>query len=147
MPGVNSWTAEQDDLLAYFVGQGASASQIGVELGRSRNSVISRAHRKGIKLCEPTPKRDGTRKRVRRPGRDPERSPQLAAVVREKPPSELPKPVAGHPGGVLFLETVSEQCRWPLNQIKPIQEHRCCGERTWHKDASWCVKHAKEAAA
>lgn len=42
------WTAEEDATLVRMLEKGASATQVGIELGRSRNAVCGRIHRKNL---------------------------------------------------------------------------------------------------
>lgn len=44
----SGWTAEEDAILVRRIGEGASATQIGLELNRSRNAVCGRIHRKKL---------------------------------------------------------------------------------------------------
>lgn len=43
-----AWTAEEDQALARLIREGASASHIGKQMGRSRSAVCGRAHRKNL---------------------------------------------------------------------------------------------------
>jgi GcrA cell cycle regulator len=47
-PQRDRWTAEEDATLVRLVAKGRSASEIGMELGRSRNAVCGRIHRKKL---------------------------------------------------------------------------------------------------
>jgi hypothetical protein len=47
-PHPNRWTAADDATLVRRIGEGASASQIALELGRSRSAVCGRGFRKGL---------------------------------------------------------------------------------------------------
>jgi GcrA cell cycle regulator len=48
VPQRDRWTAEEDATLVRRIGEGASATQIGIELNRSRNAVCGRVHRKKL---------------------------------------------------------------------------------------------------
>jgi hypothetical protein len=48
VPQRDRWTAEEDGTLVRRIGEGASATQIGIELNRSRNAVCGRVHRKKL---------------------------------------------------------------------------------------------------
>ena len=57
-PYEKDWTEEHDALLKREYGKGRlSAGDIGGRMGRSRNSVIGRAHRLGLKAKFLSPKR------------------------------------------------------------------------------------------
>jgi GcrA cell cycle regulator len=46
----NRWTPEEDAMLAALIGQGKTAAFMAEELGRTRNSVIGRAHRNNLQF-------------------------------------------------------------------------------------------------
>lgn len=50
---MTAWTEEEDRILADMAREGASGSEVGLRLGRSRNAIMGRAHRLGIRFHGP----------------------------------------------------------------------------------------------
>ena len=57
IPEGTAWTAAEDEVLTRRIGEGATATQIGIELRRSRNAVCGRIHRKKLKTTHNEKKR------------------------------------------------------------------------------------------
>src|SRR5687767_10227306 len=79
---MTGWTHERQSDLELMAAQRLSATQIGERLGVSRNSVISRARRTGIKLSGVG---DVERKKasMRRAWQDPKRRAKVSAAAKE----------------------------------------------------------------
>ena len=89
-----SWTEERIATLTKMWEGGATASQIADELGGvSRNAVIGKAHRLGLK-SRPSPVKANETKAVRKKEAAPAPKPAAAAPVRAKAPPPTPKPEA-----------------------------------------------------
>jgi GcrA cell cycle regulator len=95
-----SWTDERIDRLRTMWENGLTASQIAEELGGvSRNAVIGKAHRLGLK-ARPSPVKanDGESKAAPKPKAKPVEKPAVAAAPRMAAPvSERPAPAAAAP--------------------------------------------------
>jgi len=77
------WTPEEIELVKKMAAEGKSASQIGLEVGRSRNSVIGAAHRNKLQLLakrEPQPKKE----RAPRPTRGKHQRRRLSSRTKPK---------------------------------------------------------------
>lgn len=61
MARLPTWSKEDFDTLKRLAADGCSGSEIASVLGRSRNSVLGRAHRNGIKLRGDRARRRGPR--------------------------------------------------------------------------------------
>lgn len=59
MPLRIAWTAHQDDQLKTLRAAGARWEDVTTQLGLSRTTVISRAHRLGLRLVTPPPEEEG----------------------------------------------------------------------------------------
>lgn len=141
-----NWTDEDDDWLRQLAAKGWSAGQMAVELNRSRNAIIGRLHRKKIALANKPKTASGPAKPRKRRGRDPARSPQLHAIVREKLTTDVPKPVATPAGrGVRFMDIGPQQCRWPVVDGHAMDTFRFCGAPAAHEDCPWCEHHLQDA--
>ncbi|MFC3231113.1 GcrA family cell cycle regulator [Marinibaculum pumilum] len=93
-----AWTPDTVEQLKVLWSQGLSITQIGKQLGMTRNAVVGKAHRIGLeKRTSPI---------VRRP--------RPAAPI----PAPLPQPV---------LHTGAQRCQWPIGDPK-TSEFRFCGK-------------------
>jgi GcrA cell cycle regulator len=98
------WTAEEDATLVRRVGEGASATQIGIELCRSRNAVCGRIHRKKLQPRHNDNKRAARAAKVRRSRTS--FSPKDDQVIREmaaagKSSSEIGQAMGRHKASVV----------------------------------------------
>ncbi|MCX5513438.1 hypothetical protein C3941_23685 [Kaistia algarum] len=140
-----TWTAAQTERLRSLWLEGLSGSQIGAQLGMSRNAVIGRAHR--LKLAARAPSNDKAearlndvwgrvapqtarpkiaRPKVARPKAErPNRiAPDLPAEPMPVVPSNLLTVLDPIPEtAVLHHESRSNQCLWPLwPSAKPVRD-------------------------
>lgn len=145
------WTKEQDDKLRVLWDAGLSTTEIGRRLGKSKNSVISRARRSGCTKRENPIKRGvgEPKRKLRAVQKSVKALPSLAtiqapppvrAVVRrvvEKPasPARKPTPAASKPKR-------TTPCAWPMNDRWPW---RFCDVPTC--DGPYCEEHAQRAYA
>ena len=94
-----SWTDERIDQLKALWDKGLTASQIAEELGGvSRNAVIGKAHRLGLK-SRPSPVKanDADKKAAPKkaaPAASPAKAPAAAAPARPRPAAPVAEPVA-----------------------------------------------------
>lgn len=94
-----AWTPEKVEELKALWAQGLSITQIGKQLGMTRNAVVGKAHRIGLeKRTSPI---------VRRP--------RPAAPA----PAPMPQPIMSSGG--------SHRCQWPIGDPKTA-EFRFCGK-------------------
>jgi GcrA cell cycle regulator len=123
------WTTARIDLLRKLKGDGLSSSEIGVELGITRNAVIGKAARLGIG--------GGQAKGAQREAKHyaPKAGPvfqinfghlraQKAARQRGERPAPPPPPVlTTRPCSI--LELTSATCRWPMGEPDEPGFHFC----------------------
>jgi len=158
--GVIAWTEADDAALREMWEAGRVASEIGLAMGRSRNSVIGRAHRMLLPArpspigqrppgAAPKPKKRGRPKRA-----DLQRAARIAARRAAAPVNPIPAAppaFAGDPAPVRstgFLDVSSLDlprpvtpaggssagcCRWPLWGHKERPTHRYCGDPVSHR--------------
>lgn len=102
-----SWTDERIELLRKLWEKGLSASQIAEELagGVTRNAVIGKAHRLGLK-SRPSPVKT-------------EAAPKKAAAAPKKP-----KPVV-QSQKVSLLDLTERVCKWPIGHPGDEDFHFC----------------------
>ena len=117
------WTSEDDANLKKFAEAGYTSTQAGDAMGRTRNSILGRAHRLGIsfkfvKEKQPIP--------IVVEGKRPE--PVVVKVVKK---------LRKHPPRGRLYESLlrlrNDQCRWPL-------ETTFC-DAAKLSDASYCAEH------
>ncbi|HEY4547772.1 MAG TPA: GcrA family cell cycle regulator [Pedomonas sp.] len=102
-----SWTDERIELLKQLWEKGSSASQIAEELGEgvTRNAVIGKAHRLGLK-ARPSPVKAG--------------APKKAAAAAPKKPKVVTKPKR-----VTLLDLSDKICKWPHGHPGDEDFHFC----------------------
>jgi GcrA cell cycle regulator len=133
LTNTEAWTADEVAHLIKRVHDDATASQIGAELGRSRNSIVGKCLRLGIRL-----------------GISRGKSPILAR--RQAPPvMEFRKPKRENAvnqqiacRGVPLVEVGFGQCKYPINDL-PVAGHGeflFCGNPT-DPDHSYCTHHRR----
>jgi len=135
------WTWALTERVKAMWADGKSAGVIAREIGTSRNAVIGKLHRLGLKR----PQVKGGTEAQRRAAKDnlrrgkPSRLvakavPQLVKAPKAyKPPRIVPdeRPLALDPGPgiVRFLDRSSKQCAWPKwSGDEPLAEKMCCGQ-------------------
>ena len=122
-----SWTDDRIELLRRLWDQGRSASQIADELGMgvSRNAVIGKAHRLGLRArpspVKPEPARPAT--------------PAPAPVKKAKP---APKPTR-----VSLLDLNERICKWPIGHPGDEDFHFC--GRPVNPGTPYCPEHCAQA--
>lgn len=157
------WSEKDDAILKKLVDAGYSSSQIALQFSVTRNSVIGRCHRLGLKLgvnrgaSERAAKAVETRKlnqgalkitlaALRAPTPPPvaiKPVPVKAEVIGLFPPvTETPVERSG--SGVLFLDRTSFQCAWIDGDPRRVSalELTCCGQKVV-TGRSYCARHLK----
>ena len=127
------WTDEAVETVERLAAEGKSAGQIAVVLGVTRNTIMGKANRCGIKLHGPRWPGFGVSR-----GPKPERAPRARREI-------APKPFAGAlavaPRAIVCVETPltdrlgaadahaalrSRDCRWPIGETDADDFHFCC---------------------
>lgn len=118
-----SWSKERIELLQRLWEKGLSASQIASELGEgvTRNAVIGKAHRLGLK-SRPSP---------------------LKAVPPQKQPAKQAKSGKSEDNKVTLLMLTDRICKWPIGHPGDPNFH-FCGRRS-QAGQPYCAKHAAMA--
>jgi len=127
-----AWTDEIVTEIRHLAAQGLSASNIGNELGITRNAVIGKMRRLKIPLL-------GDSQGGRRAG---DQRPRRKRATLKVPVSEAePKPL---PTNVTLMELVPEGCRWPMGD-PGTPEFAYCGNRRAQINLPYCEGHCRMA--
>jgi GcrA cell cycle regulator len=118
-----AWTDERIQLLQSLWEKGLSASQIATELGEgiTRNAVIGKAHRLGLK-SRPSP---------------------LKAVPPQKPAAKPVKEKKESEEKITILTLTERICKWPIGHPGEPDFH-FCGKKS-QPGQPYCAKHASMA--
>jgi GcrA cell cycle regulator len=127
-----SWTDERIDLLKQLWEQGLTASQIAEKLagGLSRNAVIGKAHRLGLK-ARPSPVKAGEIAPPEQQGEvKPDSRPAALAAAAEpaRPKPAIPRaPQAAQAGSgkTTLLDLSDKICKWPIGHPGDADFHFC----------------------
>lgn len=149
-----AWTDEADAELRRLQADGLTASQIAQAMHKSKGAISGRLWRLGIyPMAKP----------VRTPPKpEPAHNPHPAPPTSNHPwkrqaAAEVTTPctddtrmydLAPEAGGVLWLCMEADGCLWPMNEVKPIHEHRRCGApavKSGLPGWPYCATHSRTA--
>lgn len=117
------WTDERIDELKVLWAEGLTTGEIGKRLGVSKNAVVGKAHRLGLK-GRPSPiKRNGAAEPAAKPAR------QKAAPAKE-PPKKIRS----------VVDLSAQACRWPIGDPREPGFHFCGAPSIPSKP--YCAEHA-----
>lgn len=152
-----NWTDSAVTRLTELWKDGFSAGHIEADLnGPSRNAVIGKAHRLGLasrierrpaRAKPPKPQRKSPFKppsdhQVTRPRIGADSRMTLAFDVPRDAMTDLPADES--PDAVLWLDRNGAKCKWPLNDVAPIDAHLVCGSKC-RGEEPYCARHSSLA--
>lgn len=158
---LGGWTDEAIEQLKDLHAKGMPFTLIGLQMNRSRNSVIGKALRLGLpqRIASPRPKPPINAKRSTRPhstfafpnARPPRVEPVDGRTVVKKlrPPQPKPEAATDLPPEPLpatrvsIFELTDRTCRWPIGDTQSPGFCYCGGPPI--KDSSYCGHHARMA--
>lgn len=116
------WTDEKVQELTRLWNEGLTTGEIGKKLGVSKNAVVGKAHRLGLK-SRPSP--------IKRP------------APKKKKAAAKPKQKAAPKQKVTIMDLTGHTCRWPIGDPRDDGFH-FCGK---HCDIGtpYCKDHASQA--
>ena len=123
------WPDKHKEILREMHAAGATALEIAIKLGRTRNSVIGFIHRSG--LSQPRAKKPANR--VPKPPQ--QLKPKEPKKLFTKPIIEVDIPKQNS----LFIFTNKRQCKYIASEPDGLKT-RVCGNRTI-EGTSWCFEH------
>jgi GcrA cell cycle regulator len=130
--------------LRELIGGGSmSAAEIGKELGVSKNSVIGKAERLGIKLAGHRPPRQKPKPTATPPKPKP---PPPMPKPKPPPPPPPPDPLVGqfeNAGHFALFAVPAFGCLWPIGDPASLDFHYCGVER--QHPHPYCAEHTKLA--
>ena len=107
----NGWSTDREDRLRALVLDGLTATRIGAKIGVTRNAVIGKIDRLGLRLLGGLGRQPGPQK----PRKSRARKPKVTTAVILAPPPD---------GGVDILALAAGICRWPHDTTDGM---RYCG--------------------
>jgi GcrA cell cycle regulator len=124
------WRDDEVELLKLYLAEKMTFKQIAEKLGKTRNSVIGVAHRRGLGGFH------------REPVRAKPKPPSAGVMVA--PTASLPE-ASSREARVADGSRLpqSQRCRWPIGDPRDKDFHFCNQERSWH--SSYCDKHYRIA--
>jgi hypothetical protein len=145
------WTPEEVARLRQLFADGNGPSAIAKLMGKTRNAVIGRLNRMGLRCGADVAK--GSRQQAQRKRRKAQRGDKPPAQVRkpapkpaQAPPLRLPGvwalPAAGHPAGPVSISDLgARQCRYIGERpvLLTLDTPVYCGQPT--DGGSWCPHH------
>jgi GcrA cell cycle regulator len=146
-----SWTGANIAIMTDMMGKGCSASEVGIVLGTSRNSVIGKATRLDIDRKRNRNPVQGSIDHLRAPkylnrvGIQKARRERDAAGIAPTAQPYTPQIESGTPPAPLRLSLVDltdKTCRWPIGDLQWESFHFCGVEPT---HGPYCTHHAKMA--
>ncbi len=124
----NGWSTDREDRLRALVLDGLTATRIGAKIGVTRNAVIGKIDRLGLRLLGGLGRQPGPQK----PRKSRARKPKVTTAVILAPPPD---------GGIDILALAAGVCRWPQDTIEGV---RYCGGETYPRHV-YCPAHHRLA--
>lgn len=151
---INHWTPDDDATLARLAGEGLTSAKIAEALGRTRNSVIGRAVRKGVKIGATytgtmnliRTKRVRSRKKTEVSKISAVETVSLSGHISTAPePDFAPQTPFLRRGEAFTVRTIpAGRCRW-IDDVKATADSHMCGHEVYADGKPWCSHHRMRA--
>lgn len=145
----SQWTPERIQTLIALWTEGLSTSEIGRRLGVTKNSVVGKVHRLGLKKrASPIRSRGLT---TNRPAAQPKAAPSTSArsgvearTTAQPEAIQAAPPVKKRTGPVVQLDSLKPgMCSWPVGEPGTEQFHFCAESVVPEKP--YCLEHCERA--
>ena len=133
-----SWTSTRIAKLKKLWDKGLSTSEIGTKLGFSKNAVVGKAHRLGLKSRQATTKKIKRKVTPKLSKGAPAKSTSKSTASAKKAPTKKSQSKI-----ISILDLKPGMCRWPMEDPRS-EEFSFCGEPTFGKKP-YCLKHCSQA--
>lgn len=131
------WTPDRIKVLIALWEEGLPTSEIGRRLGVTKNAVVGKVHRLGLK------KRQSPIRQSATPSTQPKK-PKKAAAVAATPSAPVSSPVKMPTGEVVRLEELTAaMCCWPEGEPGTPEFHFC--GKSAVQDKPYCEEHCARA--
>lgn len=127
----NSWTEERLEKLKILWNEGLSISQIGEEMGVTRNAIAGKAHRLGLPKRQSPISKSSAKSASKAAAKS---APKAAPAEELKPTKELPLRLA-----LRNIHWSRSKCMWPTGDPKTVS-FSFCGERI-EPGKPYCSEH------
>lgn len=141
IPAPATWTVERVQRLRTLWDSGLSASQVGDDLGITRNAVIGKLGRLGLTGVRSLLLAKQRAAKIEASGQRKPRKTHLKLRMLHAGPEKTDLAPDVSPCPVPFLERRTTQCAWPLwTDATPVSERMVCGAKAV-PECSWCGRH------
>ena len=147
MSSISPWTSERIQSLIALWNEGLTTSEIGRRLGITKNAVVGKVHRLGLKKrASPIRSRGITTQRAPQPARSETRAPQPASSEAPRPSADVvaAPPVRKRTGPVVLLDALKPgMCSWPIGEPGTESFHFCAEDIV--PERPYCLEHCEKA--
>lgn len=138
----NSFSAEEVETIRAMVAAGVSAAKIGAALGRTRNSIIGKMDREGIKSEISSKKKAAPKTEKKREAKEAKEEKQAYRPMKMQKEriyfkEDIVVPASQRRG---LIDRLDDQCCWPIGDPLEPGFHYCHHERDGK--SSYCKHHA-----
>lgn len=144
---MSAWTPERDQALRDLADAGLTSGEIARNIGMSRNAVMGKLWRLGIRKGPPSVSMEEREKY--RPPKPDRNAPVTVAPLKPHasiPPRRIPLLTLAEdrPKNLQIWELEAHHCKWPMGDPKDADFH-CCGAVRKDDKSPYCAYHHERA--
>lgn len=151
---MTTWTDEQVETLKMLHAKGYSASMAALELGNgfTRNAVIGKLHRLGLRDSCPKEKPSKPLVSMQERERPQYKKPKALRFcptsfkISEVLPPQPPVNEKAEPGSIALIDLEWHHCRWPIGDVQETGFGFCGAPRELGSSFWYCAKHRRIAS-